>query len=486
MKKVLLLVVVATTCWSLDILAQNASTAEDAAAVVEAATRTMRTAILQAVQYSGTGSTFPLGQAPRPGAPWPRFKVTRYVAAVNYNSSAMREELVRVDVESPPHGGGAGPYNAATGQGGIRPIPGEQTQTQTRDSGTEVGLLQIWMTPHGFLKAAAANKATVETNAVRKLRTVSFMALGKYTLRGTINDRNLVERVETRIANPLLGDMLIDATYSDYKDFSGVKFPTRIVQRQDGHPTLDVTIGDVQPNSAAAFAVSGTVPRPAPPAVRMEAQDIADGVWFLTGGAPLSLLVEFNDHVVVIEAPQDDEHTDSVIAEVKRRAPGKPIRYLVNTHLHFDHSGGLRGFVAEGVTILTHRLNKPYLERILKNPFQLNPDRLARAPRPAVIEEVGDKRALTDGRRTLELHHLRGNLHNDALLVAYLPKEKLLIQADAFHPRPGAAPLPSPSPFTVNLLENIQRLNLDVAQLVQVHGGVDPFTALVKAAGRQP
>jgi glyoxylase-like metal-dependent hydrolase (beta-lactamase superfamily II) len=486
MKKVLLLVVAVTIGLSLELLAQGAGSPEDAAAVIEAATRVMRTAILQAVQYSGTGATFPLGQAPTPGAPWPRFKVTRYVAAVNYTAPAMREELVRVDDENPPHGGGAGPYNPATGQGGIRPIPGEQTQTQTRDAGTEAGLLQIWMTPHGFLKAAAATNATVSTATVsgRTIHTVSFTALGKYTLRGTINDRNLVERVETRIANTVLGDMLIDATYSDYKDFSGVKFPTRIVQRQGGHPTLDVTLGDVQPNSAAAFAVSGTAPRAAPPEVRMEAQDIAAGVWFLTGGAPLSVLVEFTDHFVVIEAPQDDEHTNRVIAEVKRRAPGKPIRYLVNTHHHFDHSGGLRGFVAEGVTIITHRLNKPYFERILKNPFQLNPDRLARAPRPPVIEGVGDKRVLTDGSRTLELYHLRGNLHDDALLIAYLPKERLLIQADAFNPRPGAAPLPSPSPFTVNLLENIQRLKLDVAQLVHVHGGVDPLAALVKAAGR--
>jgi hypothetical protein len=101
-----------------------------------------------------------------------------------------------------------------------------------------------------------------------------------------------------------------------------------------------------------------------------------------------------------------------------------------------------------------------------------------------VIEGIGDKRVLTDGSRTLELYHLRGNLHEDTLLVAYLPKEKLLIQADAFHPRPGAAPLASPSPFTVNLLENIRRLKLDVARLVHVHGGVDPFEALVKAAGR--
>ena len=186
MKKTLLLVVVAAIGSSLELLAQRPNATVDAAAVVEAATRTMRTAILQAVQYSGTGSTFPLGQAPSPGAPWPRFKVTKYVAAINYNAPAMREELVRVDVENPPHGGGAGPYNPATGQGGIRPIPGEQTQTQIRDAGTEVGLLQIWMTPHGFLKAAAANPATLDTATVggRLLHTVSFTALGKYTLRG--------------------------------------------------------------------------------------------------------------------------------------------------------------------------------------------------------------------------------------------------------------------------------------------------------------
>jgi glyoxylase-like metal-dependent hydrolase (beta-lactamase superfamily II) len=461
--------------------------AQDAAAVIEAASKAMGTTSLQGIQYSGTGSTFPLGQAAAPGAPWPRFKVTRYVAAVNYGAPVMREELVRVDVESPPHGGGAGPYNPATGQGGIRPIPGEQTQIQIRDAATETGLLQIWMTPHGFLKAAAANKsAAARTTTVggRRVHTVSFTALGKYTLSGTLNDRNLVERVETRIPNTVLGDMLIDATYSEYKDFNATKFPTRIVQRQGGHPTLDVTVDDVQPNSAAALAVSPNPPRAAPPATRMDVQDIAPGVSFLTGGAPLSILIEFDDHFVVIEAPQDDEHTNSVLAEVKRRAPGKPIRYLVNTHHHFDHSGGIRGFVAEGVTIVTHTLNKPYFERIFKNPFQLAPDRLARAPRPPVIEGVGDKRVLSDGTRTVELYHMRGNLHADGLLMAYLPKEKLLIQADAFHPRPGAPPLRLPSPFTVNLLENIQRLKLDVAQIVHVHGGVDPFAALVKAAGR--
>jgi glyoxylase-like metal-dependent hydrolase (beta-lactamase superfamily II) len=165
--------------------------------------------------------------------------------------------------------------------------------------------------------------------------------------------------------------------------------------------------------------------------------------------------------------------------------PNKPIRYLVNTHAHFDHSGGVRAFAAEGVTIITHEMNKPYFEKVFRNPHRINPDRLTLSGKSAVIEGVGDKRVLTDGARTVEVYHVRGNLHNDGLLMVYLPKEKVLIQADAFHPRPGAPPYPSPPPFTVNLFDNIQRLKLDVAQVLHIHGGTDPLAAVAKAAGRQ-
>src|SRR5207244_7039828 len=142
-----------------------------------------------------------------------------------------------------------------------------------------------------------------------------------------------------------------------------------------------------------------------------------------------------------------DARSEAAIAEARRTVPTKPIRYVVNSHAHFDHSGGIRGFVAEGITVLTHRLNKPYFEQILAQPHTIAPDRLARAPRPATIEAVDEKRVLTDGLRTLELHHMRGNLHNEALLMAYLPREKLLIQADAMRPA-STKPLPTPSPFT--------------------------------------
>jgi len=484
MKNLVLLTIVAATFVTPGVRAQ------DARAVIAAASKAMGADALRSVEYSATtGSMNAVGQAPGPGKPWPRFTVIKYNAAINFEAPVMREELVRIDDLNPPRGGGAGGYVPATGQGGIRPIPfGPQTLTTVRDARNDVALLQIWITPHGFLKAAAAGDPTVRTTTVRgrPLHEVSFTALGKYPVTATINGQNVVERVETRVPNSLLGDMPLEALYSDYRDVAGVKFPMRIAQGQGGFPTLDLTIADVRPNSAAASQLTGqpksAAAAPAP--LKVGAMPIAPGVSFL-GAGQASILVEFNDHVVVVEAPGSDERTEASLAEIKHVVPNKPIRYLVNTHSHSDHSGGLRGFVAEGVTVITHELNKPYFETILKNPFTLSPDRLARAPRPAVIEGVKDKRVLTDGTRTLEIHHVRGNLHDEALLMVYLPKERFLIQADAFAPRPPEAkPLPS-SPYTVNLLENIQRLKLDVAQLVHVHGGMDPFAALVANANRR-
>jgi glyoxylase-like metal-dependent hydrolase (beta-lactamase superfamily II) len=445
--------------------------AQEPNSVVRGAAEAMGVAALQSIQYSGTGSAFSLGQAASPGGPWPRFELAKYVASVDYTTPAMREETMRRDVERPPRGGGAGPFNPATGQGGMRPIPGDVVQSLVRDGRTEAGLVQIWMTPHGFLKAAATKSVLAKPVQMdgRTLQAVSFEVGGR-TLTAYINDEHLVERIATVTANPLLGDMPIEAIFSGYKDYSGVKFPTRIVQRQGGHPTLEVTVADVRPN-AGAVAPGASTPRGPTllPAVKTVLEKIADGVWFLTGGAPMSVLVEFRDHVVIIEAPQDQSRSEATISAVKSAMPAKPIRYVVNTHHHFDHSGGLRSYVTAGIPVITHDLNARYFAQILGV--------------KAAIETVREKRVLDDAANTLELHHLRGNLHAETLLVAYLPRQKLLVQADAFHPRPGAAPLPSPPPYTVNLVENIRRLKLDVERVVHVHGGIDALATVVKAAG---
>ncbi|MSO84057.1 MAG: MBL fold metallo-hydrolase [Acidobacteria bacterium] len=487
MKKIVIAMAAVVALLPLQLRAQK--TGQDTGAVIAAATAAMGGTSLRAIQYSGTGSTNPTGQAYTSGGPWPRFTVTKYQMSVNFTVPAMQQELIRIDDAKPPRGGGAGGFNPATGQGGIRPIPGDIIQNQVTDGRTEVGALNVWLTPHGFLKGVAANVATATVTTVRGKRALSFTAFGKYTVTGTLSDQNLVERVETRMDVSFTGDTLFEGIYSEYRDLGGLKFPMRIVLRQGGFPTLELKVADVQPNSAAALEVRGPAPRgggpPAAAAARVEPEKIADGVWFMTPGAEGSTLVEFNDYVVLVEGPGSDAQTMATIANAKRMLPNKPIKYVINTHHHADHAGGLRAYVAEGIPIITHESHKPYYEQqIFKSPHTINPDRLARAPRVPTVETVKDKRVLTDGKMTLEVHLIRDHAHAEGLLMVYIPSEKLLIQADAFAPRPGAKPLPAPSPYTINLVDNVARLKLDVARVVHVHGGISPFADVLKAAGR--
>src|SRR5438552_5662265 len=280
-------------------------TAQDASSVTDASTKAMGAAMLQSIRYTGTGTNNSVGQAFTSGGPWPRYKVTKYSALVNYSVPAMRQEIIRIDNEFPPRGGGAGGFNPATGQGGIRPVPGDIIQNQNTDGRTEVGALNIWLTPHGFLKGAAANASTAKVSGARGKKIVSFTAFGKYTVTGTINEQNLVEHVETRIDGGFTGDTPIEGIYSDYKDFGGVKFPMHIVQRQGGFPILELTVGNVEPNSSAATEFRGNPQRGGgiggaggggrggeAPGVKIQAEKIGDGIWFLNYGSPQSLLVE--------------------------------------------------------------------------------------------------------------------------------------------------------------------------------------------------
>src|SRR5437773_10204055 len=155
--------------------------AQDAASLIENSARAMGTTTLQSIRYTGTGTNNSVGQAYTSGGPWPQYKVTKYVALVNYTVPAMRQEIVRIDNEFPPRGGGAGGFNPATGQGGIRPVPGDIIQNQNTDGRTEVGALNIWLPPHAFLKGAAANSAKI-SGTHGKAKLVSFTAFGKYTV----------------------------------------------------------------------------------------------------------------------------------------------------------------------------------------------------------------------------------------------------------------------------------------------------------------
>jgi glyoxylase-like metal-dependent hydrolase (beta-lactamase superfamily II) len=197
----------------------------------------------------------------------------------------------------------------------------------------------------------------------------------------------------------------------------------------------------------------------------------AEGVWHITGGSHHSVAIEMADHVILFEAPLGDGRTVAVIDAVKQTVPGKPIRTVVATHLHFDHSGGLRAAAAEDITIVSHESNQAYLKEAYAAPRTLGPDCLAKSGKTAKFEPAGDKHVISDGTRTFELHHLKGNAHVLGMLVGYQPKEKILMVADAFSPRAPITKTPDKiNPYTANLWSNIVDLKLDVDMILPIHG----------------
>jgi glyoxylase-like metal-dependent hydrolase (beta-lactamase superfamily II) len=294
----------------------------------------------------------------------------------------------------------------------------------------------------------------------------------------------------------VFGDMLYETRYGPYKDFGGVKFPTVIHHHQgddrlnQGHNVMEIRVSAVQANAAVApVAVPDAVRAPAPP-VRVESQKLADGVWFLGGGSHNSMAVEFRDFTAVVEAPLNEERSLAVMAEVYRLIPKKPIRYLVNTHHHFDHSGGMRTYVAEGATIVTHQANREFYEKVFFSaaPRTLQPDRLfvlnPDVVRDPVFEMVNQKYVLSDGTRTLDVYAMQGLGHASTMLLAYLPKERILVNADLYSPPAPGTPPPSANPNMLTLNQNMQRLRLDVAQHVPIHGRVGTNDEFVTIIGR--
>jgi hypothetical protein len=156
-------------------------------------------------------------------------------------------------------------------------------------------------------------------------RAIAFAVPGRYTVKATLDGNNLVEKVEAVLSNPVVGDMPMEVVYADYRDFGGVKFPTRIRQAAGGFPAADFTVSDVKPNAAVDIQVPDSIRQAKMPYARVASEQVADGVWYVTGGTHHGVVIEMKDHIIVVEATLNERAT-AVIAEARRLAPGKPIR----------------------------------------------------------------------------------------------------------------------------------------------------------------
>jgi glyoxylase-like metal-dependent hydrolase (beta-lactamase superfamily II) len=476
---------------------------------------------VKTIQYSGsTGYVSAVGQNYSPAHDWPANQLTSYTRTIDYEAKSSKEELTlkQGTGQGGPTGGGNAPLITT-------PLIGEQQRVSMvsgnyawnmqgsmvvpAPADAEQRQLEIWLTPHGCLKGAlapGANPIAITRNEQGKgrIRAVSFMALGKYRVQCGINDKNLVERIQTWFPNPVVGDLYYELVLTNYRDFGGVMFPTTFHAHHDldddlegegvnvsgGHNSFGLTVSNVQVNvKGPALTVPDAARQATIPPIRVESQKAADGVWYVGGGTHASVAVEFRDFITVVEAPLNEDRSLAVIAEVKKLIPNKPIRYLVSTHHHWDHLGGVRAYVQqEGVTIVLQQNNHAYYAEVLTvRQWTLKPDRLSIFPPEEVaegytFESVGQKYVLTDGTKVMEVYNVQGLAHAQGMLIAYLPKEKIVVEADLFTPPAPNAPLPTTvSPASRTFFNNVQRLKLDVATIAPIHGGrVYPWADFAK------
>jgi glyoxylase-like metal-dependent hydrolase (beta-lactamase superfamily II) len=451
-----------------------------------AAAEAMGATNLNSIQFTGSGDVFSFGQAFEPGQRWPRFIQRTYNAAINYQTPGMRLIQVRSQGEHPPRGGGA--QAVAADQRTVQVVSGkfawqgDGAQAAANPGAVSERTLRLWTTPQGVIKAALANAGRVDGD------TVTVKVDGR-DLKATLNAQNLVEKVSYLSTDEVIGDYPIEIAYTDYADFGGIKFPRHIVQSEDGFPTLDITVSEVRPNATVALDVPANVQNAAPPAMRVSVDKLADGVWYFGTPNARNWAVEFQDHVVVVEGIGSEARSLAVIEEIKKVIPNKPIRYVINTHAHYDHAGGLRTYVAQGATIVTHETNKPFFERVWARPRTLAPDLLSKTPRPATFETVSDKKVMTDGNKTIEIYFMKGTSHNVANMLVYMPKEGLLFWGDGYNPPAGNDPRDfgrTPEQM-IDLYRVITMNNLNVKTVAPAHGaGAKPYDNLKKAIGLIP
>jgi glyoxylase-like metal-dependent hydrolase (beta-lactamase superfamily II) len=453
---------------ALALVMASASQAQEGGRLAAAASA-MGATSLSSIEYAGSGLVFGFGQAYEPGERWPRFVQRSYIAAVNYQTPGMRLTQVRSQGEHPPRGGAAQPV--AGDQRSVQVVSDKfawqegAPQAVPNPGAAEDRLRALWVTPHGVIKAALANAGRVDGS------TITFNLAGR-AIKVSLNEQNLVDKVSFLSSAEVVGDYPIEISYSDYADFGGVKFPRHIVQTEDGHPTLDITINAVRPNVPVPLEVPANVRDAAPPRLTVAVEKLADGVWYLSTPNARSWLVEFNDHVVLVEGMTGEARSLAVNAEIAKLVPNKPLRYVINTHAHYDHAGGLRTYVAQGVTIVTHELNKPFFEKAWARPRTIAPDRLSKSPKPALFETLSDKKVLTDGTQTLELYHMKGTSHNVANLIVFMPRQGLVYWGDGYNPPAGNDPrdfgrTPEQS---IDLYRIITANNLDVKTIAPAHG----------------
>ena len=461
------------------------------AALIARAETAMGSANLKTLTVTGRGSGASVGQAYAPGMAWPGLHLTALSRSLNFETASFREEFIRS--RSEPLGGGAVPLMGTGEARGV--VLARETYawdvagiaTVSAPAALPVRVHDLWTsTPQGAIKAAArmGARAGVRRDFLRRWDTLTFDLPDQFSATLVLEDTGLISRIESTVANAVLGEMPVVTQFLDYRPYAGLLLPSRIVQDQGGFAALDLKVTEVAANEPVEITIPDNV-RAATEVVSVD--KVADGVWFLGGGTHNSVAVELAAQIVLVEMPLHEGRARAVLDAANKLVAGKKALTVINTHHHFDHAGGLRVAAADGATIFTSALAKPYFETAFARPQRRPPDALTASGRTPSFMAVETKMVLHDPNRPVEIHELKDSLHARGLLVVWLPREQLLIEADAYTPgEPDAPPPAVPNANHLNLVQNLDRLGLTPRLILPLHGRIVPAADLYSSVGRPP
>jgi glyoxylase-like metal-dependent hydrolase (beta-lactamase superfamily II) len=424
------------------------------------------------------------------GEIWPRLQMP--TAAAPYTPGTQRESVLfdlknnRLSLDLRTTGAGFEGHNTLVLQGGegknydhrartVTPIPAAQSSQQQ--------FVQYYRRlPHLLLQQALARETSLrylgeDVFDGRKHRVVTFSMADAQQVALYVDEATaLVSKYELVFTDPLVGEDVSEIVFGEYARDGKYPMPRRWSWYQVGERMADFKMrAEINPQLAANdfdvlakdYVTVEAVSQTFEPSV----EKLGDGVFVVhnvAGQNQNTLAVEFKDFIVAVEAPGSSAGSDAVIARIKETIPGKPIRYLAMTHHHGDHIGGLRGYIAEGATIVTTPGNRALVDAMVAAP-QL--DRLARNPRqPEFLFIEKRKRVLTDGKQTLELINIGPHPHAWDMVIAYLPKHRVVFQGDMFFVPNNNAPQGPAQVSTVAFARRLKEAKLDVEKIASVHG----------------
>ena len=297
---------------------------------------------------------------------------------------------------------------------------------------------------------------------------------------------NLLSKYEQMVSDNVKGDAVQETIFRDYRTAGKLKVPGVRVTRRAGEVTEEINYVDVQFNTRPADSVfakpEGLEEFPLPTPAPIKETKLADGVYLFESGSN-SLAIEFTDHVMVVEPYAGGRGPKPTINKVRELFPNKPIRYVVVTHHHDDHSVGLRSYIAEGITVVTTPANQQYFETMAAGTFTINRDDQTKNKKKPVFEFVRDqRRVFSDGKQTVEIIDIGPSPHAREMLVVYLPKEKLVFQGDLVNLPNNGKYLPTTvNESTIHFFDSIKRLGLNVERIAAVHGPSTTLDDLRKA-----